>query len=69
MINTPRFWNQEKSIFSFFLLPLSILYYLFYNLYLKIKTEVAVDVPVICIGNAVIGGSGKTPIAIKLRKD
>ena len=66
MLKTPIFW-KKKGLISFVLIPFSYFYYLIHILFSKIKKEVKIDVPIICVGNAVIGGSGKTPIVIKLR--
>ena len=67
MLKTPVFW-KKKGLLSFILIPLSFFYYLIHLIFSKIKKEVKMDIPVICVGNAVIGGSGKTPIVIKIRK-
>ena len=67
MINTPKFW-KEKNLISFFLSPLSIIYFIGFKVYEFFSKEIDIGVPVICVGNLVAGGSGKTPITIELRK-
>ncbi len=65
MFRTPRFWNKRIWINSF-LIPFSWMWVYFSKLsQSRIKTE-HVDVPVICIGNLVMGGAGKTPTVIAL---
>lgn len=65
---TPQFW-EKLSWRSIILLPFSGLYYLIYCL-LRRKKLVSYQsrLPVICIGNVVIGGAGKTPCAIAIAK-
>ncbi len=67
IFKAPRFWEEKNSFLSIFLLPISYIYYFTYLVYCKIKKEKIISIPVICIGNAVVGGSGKTPITIKVR--
>ena len=67
MINTPNFW-KEKNLISFLLSPLSIIYFIGFKVYEFFSKEVDIGVPVICVGNLVTGGAGKTPITIELRK-
>ncbi len=67
LIKSPNFWTEKNNI-SLLMMPLSGLYFLFYKLYQKISNERVLQTPVICVGNAVIGGSGKTPICIKIRE-
>ena len=60
MINTPNFW-KEKNLISLLLSPLSIIYFIGFKVYEFFSKEVDIGVPVICVGNLVAGGSGKTP--------
>ena len=67
MINTPGFWEKKNPI-AFLLAPLSIIYLGCLKIYEIFNREIDVDIPVICVGNLVAGGSGKTPVTIELRK-
>ena len=65
-IYKPKFWTKNYHTFlSIILLPISFFYQLL--IYLKkLKTrERRFSIPIICIGNIYIGGTGKTPLAIK----
>jgi tetraacyldisaccharide 4'-kinase len=66
-MKAPQFWNKI-NIFSCLLLPFSWLYLLGHFLNCLRKTPAKVSKPVICIGNLVAGGSGKTPVAIAIGK-
>ncbi len=69
-LKTPKFWYAPKGLKSLALTPLSWFYQLGGVIYQKlnnVKTYKA-TIPVICVGNAVAGGSGKTPTAIALLK-
>lgn len=64
-MKAPQFW-QRKSFISYILLPLTFLYRVAGKLhYLFVKPK-KISMPVICVGNVVAGGSGKTPIAIEI---
>jgi len=66
MFKTPQFWLRKKSFISLILLPLSLLYKIGFLLKKNfIKTQ-KVDLPIICIGNIIAGGAGKTPVALAL---
>jgi tetraacyldisaccharide 4'-kinase len=66
MFKTPQFWLQKNSLISLILLPLSLLYKIGFLLKKNfIKTQ-KVDLPIICIGNIIAGGAGKTPVALAL---
>ncbi len=69
-LKTPSFWYAPVGIKAILLTPLSWLYRLgsFIDQKLKAKQSYKSNIPVICIGNAVAGGSGKTPTAIALLK-
>jgi tetraacyldisaccharide 4'-kinase len=67
-LNTPRIWRSLNPL-ALLLWPLSWLYWLGHllNYYVLTKTR-KVKIPVICIGNVTVGGSGKTPVALSLAK-
>ena len=51
MLKTPIFW-KKKGLLSFILIPFSYLYYLVHIFFSKIKKEVNIGIPIICVGNA-----------------
>ena len=66
--NKPSFWDYKKPNFiAYLLLPLSHFIKLinFFNNKKKIKPK---RIKTICIGNIYIGGTGKTPISIKINE-
>ena len=64
----PRFWHKKINIYSFMLLPITLIY-IFLTLIKKIFTKKnEFRIPIICIGNIFIGGTGKTPLAIHMAK-
>jgi len=65
-LKTPQFWYKKKGILSLILMPVAFLYQQIHALLQRTKSPTSVSVPVICVGNAVAGGSGKTPTVIAL---
>ena len=61
----PLFWT-EKGFISNILLPLSAIYLLLSLLQQFFTTKKKISVPVICVGNIYIGGTGKTPTVQKI---
>ena len=63
----PNFWNKNQiSLFSILLLPLTLLFIFLSSCKKLIQKEYACKIPVICIGNIYVGGTGKTPLSIAL---
>ena len=67
MFKTPEFWTRKNYI-AFALLPLSFIYYAVFCFLAFIHKKEKISKPVICVGNLIAGGSGKTPTAIALGK-
>ena len=65
MIRTPDFW-MKRNIISYLLLPLSAVYFVGFFLISFFAKKQKISKPVICIGNLVAGGSGKTPTALAI---
>ena len=65
----PKFWDNKNKIFSILLLPISALI----QLLLKFKKNISVakkfNIPIICVGNIYIGGTGKTPLSINIANE
>lgn len=62
----PPFWWQPHGIQSALLSPFGWVYGRVARRILDRRVRKAVDVPVICVGNFTVGGSGKTPTALAL---
>jgi len=62
----PVFWS-EKNFFSLLLYPLTVLTFLI-NLIKKFSVKKKFSIKTICIGNICVGGTGKTPLSIKIDK-
>ena len=66
-MRTPDHW-QSNNLVSLLLRPFGWVYFFLGLLHRKIVRSVNIGVPVICIGNIVAGGAGKTPTAIYIGK-
>ena len=65
----PEFWDySELSFWSIILYPFSLLF-LFASLIIKLlKIQKKFPIPIICVGNIYLGGTGKTPLALEIFK-
>ena len=67
-INKPKFWDNKVGFLSLVLLPFTFFYIFIIYLKKKFTLAQAFNIPIICIGNIYIGGTGKTPTSILLTK-
>ena len=62
-IKKPRFWDSKNfSIWPIILYPFSIIYLFVFNLISKLNKKQIFEIPIICVGNIYLGGTGKTPL-------
>ena len=65
-LKKPKFWDSEKfSIWAILFFPISILFLLF-SFINKLKIPKKFQIPIICVGNIYVGGTGKTPLVSKI---
>tara|TARA_Y100001936_G_C16025935_1_gene642521 strand:+ start:578 stop:1507 length:930 start_codon:yes stop_codon:yes gene_type:complete len=63
----PNFWKKKYyNIYSLILLPISIVIQFLFFIQKGIISPKKFNIPVICVGNIYIGGTGKTPLTLEL---
>ena len=62
----PKFWQKKNSLLAILFLPLSIIFQFLFLLKKTLVKKKNFSIPVICVGNIYLGGTGKTPLCIKL---
>jgi len=66
-LKKPSFWDLTKPNFlSYLLIPLSLPIILRNFFFQFLKKEKSSDIKTICVGNIYLGGTGKTPLTIKI---
>ena len=69
IINKPKFWDKKIGLISIFLFPLSLIFTFLIFVKKKITKKRSFKIPIICVGNIYVGGTGKTPTSIFLAKE
>ena len=62
----PKFWENNNSFIKFILLPFSLFYLMVFLIKKNLTSSYKYKVPIICVGNIYLGGTGKTPLSIYL---
>jgi len=63
----PKFWDRDKvSLFSVLLFPITLLIKILSFLRRSSTKSIQSSIPVICVGNIYLGGTGKTPLCIEI---
>lgn len=65
----PKFWSKKGNLISTLLFPFSLLVLLFIFFKKKTAKKIKFNIPIICLGNIYIGGTGKTPTSIFLSNE
>ena len=68
-INKPKFWDRKIGLISILFFPLTLIVIFFTSLKKKITKTRGFKIPIICVGNIYLGGTGKTPTSILLAKE
>ena len=66
ILKKPKFWDSKISFYSIILYPFTLLVMLgifFKKTFIK---PIQFNLPIICVGNIYLGGTGKTPVSILL---
>ena len=67
LLAKPNFWDKNKiSFFSIFLYPIALLIKFLSLLKRSLTKTRKFSIPIICVGNIYVGGTGKTPLSIEL---
>jgi len=63
-IRKPYFWDKKNSFLSILLFPVSLITLIIVFFRKRFSCEIKFKIPVLCVGNIYIGGTGKTPTSI-----
>ena len=67
-LTPPKFWNKPGNVLPYILEPFSWFYRIGAVVHKRISKPYQASVPVISIGNIILGGAGKTPVTIAITK-
>src|SRR5437763_7751853 len=67
-MRAPEFWHEPRGLTAGLLAPAGAVWDLVARLRRAVARPYRAPVPVLCVGNLVAGGSGKTPVALSLAR-
>ena len=63
----PKFWDENKiSLLAILLFPITLLIQLLLFFKNRLTKNNNCSIPVICVGNIYLGGTGKTPLCVEI---
>ena len=65
----PIFWDKAMGLMAILLYPITLMIILLIYLRKKFSKSKKFQIPIICVGNIYIGGTGKTPTSIHLANE
>ena len=65
-LKAPKFWQKKNTFLGKILSPLGKIYACCLRCRLKRVKPYRPEIPVVCVGNLVLGGVGKTPLAVSV---
>lgn len=65
-LKAPEFWQKENTFLERLLSPLGRIYTWVVRRQVKKAKPYEAHIPVVCVGNLVMGGVGKTPLAVSI---
>ena len=68
-LNKPKFWDKKIGIIAISIFPLSLVFWILIFINKIITKEKKFKIPIICIGNIYLGGTGKTPTSLFIAKE
>ena len=68
-LSKPKFWDKKNSLISLILIPFTLIILLVIFFKKKLTKSIKFNIPIICVGNIYIGGTGKTPTSIYLANE
>ena len=69
MLLKPKFWDKKVNLISIILFPFTVIFAFLIYIRKKIIRNINFKIPIICVGNIYIGGTGKTPVSIFLANE
>ena len=69
MLIKPKFWDKKIGFISILLIPLSLTFLFLIFLKKKFTKTRMFKIPIICVGNIYVGGTGKTPVSVVLANE
>lgn len=65
-MKAPLFWKKKHSVYRLLFSPLAFLYQFISSQRERFLTPIKIKIPVICVGNIALGGTGKTPVTMMI---